>query len=124
MDSYAFMSLMTPRNDRQERVRMRRGTAVQAAEINARRVLGPVQHREALRLALRGFGGDDRQVDRRVAESSAGEPVRRPRAHYGEQRGSVRDGERARRALRGIETGQNADEAGRGLIANSMKRPL
>lgn len=124
MDLYTFMNSMIPRNDCQERVRVRRGSAVQTAEINIRRVFGPIQHREALRHADRGFGGNDRQIDRRVAESSAGEPVLRPRAHNGEQRWSVRDGERARRALRGIETGQNAGKAGRGLIANSMKRPL
>lgn len=90
------MSLMIPRNDYQERVqRGRRGPAVQTAEIN----FGSIQHREALRLADRRFGRNDRPIDRRVAESSTGEPVLRSRAHNGEQRGSVHDGERIRRAL-------------------------
>lgn len=123
-DSYTLISLII-RNKHQEGVqRVRRGSAVQTAEINVRRLLDPVQHREAFQLANRGLGRNDCQIDQRVAESSTGEPVLLSRTRNGKQRGSVRDGERVRRALRGIETGQNAGEAGRGLIANLSETSL
>lgn len=105
MDLYTFTNTIL-RNGHQKRVqRVRRGLALQTAEINIRRIFSSVQHREALQLANRGFGRNHRQINWRVAESFTGESVLRPRTYNGEQRGSVRDGERVRRALRGIETG-------------------
>lgn len=120
-DLYSFINSLA-RNEYQERIRVRRGSTVETAEINIWN--GSIQRRKAFQLADGGLGRNNRSIDRRVAESSIGESVLLPRIYNREQWRLACDGERVRCTLRGIATSQNACEAGGRLIVNFVKTSL